>query len=360
MLRYAEEVQEMHILVLGAPMMSESVLKIGDRVFVYATKSASKIRALIEGMKIGMKIANEHAIDVITTQDPFETALIGYMVKRRTHAALNIQEHGDFFYQPYWRSERMLHMIRYFVGLWLMRRADCWRVVSERQKNKLSAHGFPEDKILVVPVHTEVSRLEDGVTDQEIETLRPAGGLVLLTMARLVRQKNLEMLIRAFMRVYRRYANTRLVIVGRGPEEQRLKAAAHEMTQTPSHGQPPIVFLDWTDDPAAAMQSADIYILSSYYEGWGRVCIEALAAGTPLVMTDVGCAGEVVEHEVNGLISPVGDEAALAANLERLIENRELREQLMRGGMRTVEHLPTKEQNTALYLRTLTQCHANK
>jgi glycosyltransferase involved in cell wall biosynthesis len=60
------------------------------------------------------------------------------------------------------------------------------------------------------------------------------------------------------------------------------------------------------------MRSASAYVLSSNYEGWGRVLIESLVAQLPIVTTDVGCAGEVVIHNHHGLVVPVDSEAELA------------------------------------------------
>lgn len=350
MLRYASAMRELHILVLGAQGVTESRVRIGDRVFAYPTHSTSRAHALIEGLRIGMRIIGGHTIDIISTQDPFECALIGYLLKRRSNACLQIQEHGDFFSLPHWRRERLLHQVRYMAGLWLIRRADHIRAVSTRIKRGLVARGIESECVVAVPVQTDVAMFRSAAPAERIVKLRPEDGVLILTMARMVPQKNLALLIDAFREVVRNGVRAHLVILGKGPEKEALLSRAHGLV--PEH----LTFLDWTDDPAGAMRAADIYALSSNYEGWGRVCIEALAAGTPLVMTDVGCAGEVVRDGENGLVVPVGDASAFARALARLATDRALRERLARSGTETVRLLPTPDDYIATYKKSLECC----
>lgn len=350
MLRYASAMRELHIVVLGAQGVSEARVQIGDHVFAYPTHSTSRAHALIEGLCIGMRIIAGHTIDIISTQDPFECALIGYLLKRRSNACLQIQEHGDFFSLSHWRRERLLHQVRYVVGLWLIRRADHIRAVSARIKRGLVARGIKSECVVTVPVQTDVAAFRSAAPAERIMKLRPEGGVLILTMARMVPQKNLTLLIDAFREVIQSGTRAHLVILGKGPEKEVLRARAHGLV--PEH----LTFLEWTDDPAGAMRAADIYALSSNYEGWGRVCIEALAAGIPLVMTDVGCAGEVVHDGKNGLVVPVGDVHAFAQALTRLATDQALRERLTRCGVETVDRLPTSEDYIAAYKKSLECC----
>lgn len=339
----------LNVLVLGAHKRTEGI-EIGERVRVWATGAHSRVRALVEGYRLARTIVRDHPVDIISTQDPFECALIGYLLKRRTSARLQIQEHGDFFSQPYWRRERILHQLRYVVGVWLIHHADCIRVVSERIKRGLTARGIAEDRIAVSPLWTDIEGFRTVTPHHEIANLRPDGGVLILTMARFVPQKNLQLLVSAFRRVVAQGVKARLVLLGQGPDKQQLLDCSQDLI--PNH----VTFLDWTDDPAGAMKAADIYALSSDYEGWGRVCIEALAAGTPLLMTDVGCAGEVVQNEKNGLVVPVRDEQAFADALLRLATEATLRARLAVMGSESVRHLPNKEDQLESYRKSLECC----
>jgi len=124
--------------------------------------------------------------------------------------------------------------------------------------------------------------------------------------------------------------------------------------------QSPIYFFSWTDNPAEMMKAADIYVLSSNYEGWGRVCIEALAADTPLIMTDVGCAGEIVRNNENGLVVPVNNQMALSKAMMKLIKDWNLRQNLVLNGRKTVKKLPDFEDNVKNYIQALRLCLETK
>lgn len=354
MCAYASHLRELHVIVLGARTAYESPLRVGEHVYVYPTHARFRPLALLEGLRIGRRLVREHRIDIISTQDPFECACLGYLLRRTSGAALQIQEHGDFFSQPYWRRERLLHALRYRVGLWLTRRADCLRVVSERTKRFFVAHGFPAERIAVVPVRTDSAAFLHAAPDPLIAVRRPPGGVLVLTMARFVPQKNLSLLVRAFARVVRSGVRAHLVVVGGGPEYGALLSSVEAAFG--AGGDVPVSFLGWTEDPAGALKTADVYALSSDYEGWGRVCIEALAAGTPLLMTDVGCAGEVVHHEVNGLVVPVRDEEAFAAALARLCSDASLRERLATAGRATVAALPDGREHGERYAQSIACC----
>jgi glycosyltransferase involved in cell wall biosynthesis len=67
----------------------------------------------------------------------------------------------------------------------------------------------------------------------------------------------------------------------------------------------------------------DIFVLPSLNEGMGRVLVEAMAAGKPVVASNVGGIADLVQNDINGLLVPPGDEKALAASIKQLINNPE-------------------------------------
>jgi glycosyltransferase involved in cell wall biosynthesis len=122
-----------------------------------------------------------------------------------------------------------------------------------------------------------------------------------------------------------------LLLVGTGSRTAQLKDQVRRLGIESS-----VEWRDWTDDPGALLRQADIYALSSDYEGWGRVLIEAMAYAVPIVTTDVGCAGEVVKDGVHGYVVPVRDETAFANALSRLVADRQLRERYGKQARRDV------------------------
>jgi glycosyltransferase involved in cell wall biosynthesis len=86
-----------------------------------------------------------------------------------------------------------------------------------------------------------------------------------------------------------------------------------------------------------------VYVQPSYFEGWGLAVIEAAAAGVPIVMTDVGCAGEIIKDGENGLVVPPGNVTALAEALERVMKDEALRSALAEAVRRAVANLAGPE-----------------
>jgi glycosyltransferase involved in cell wall biosynthesis len=143
------------------------------------------------------------------------------------------------------------------------------------------------------------------------------GPVRLLAVALLSDKKGLDVLLDALAR---RAADGRppvsLDVVGDGPERAALDARARDLGLDGAvrfHG------LQSRDAVARRMAESDVFVLPSHVETFGVALVEALAAGLPVVATDVGVAGEVVDERA-GVIVPPGDAGALAAGIDRALE----------------------------------------
>jgi len=130
--------------------------------------------------------------------------------------------------------------------------------------------------------------------------------------------KRVPWLVRAF-ELATRGTRAQLVLVGDGPDQSECRAIVSELRLGSR-----VVFLGERDAIPELMAPADVFALSSREESFGLSALEAMACGTPVVSTDAGGVHEVVEHGVSGLLSPVEDMQAFAANLGRLLRDREL------------------------------------
>lgn len=137
--------------------------------------------------------------------------------------------------------------------------------------------------------------------------LEASGPPVVIGVGRLVPQKDFDTLLRAFARVRSRVAS-RLLILGEGRERDRLETRARELGVADDVSLPGM-----HGNPVAAMARAGVFVLSSAWEGFGNVVVEALAAGCPVVSTDCPSGpAEILEHGRYGRLVPVGDDAAMA------------------------------------------------
>ena len=129
----------------------------------------------------------------------------------------------------------------------------------------------------------------------------------IITVGRLKKQKNHALLIRAFKRLSAT-TDARLMILGTGDLEEETKGAVRAAGLADKIFMPGAVA-----DPAPYYRSADLFVLSSDYEGFGNVIVEALACGTPVVSTDCPSGpAEILENGRYGTLVPVGAERALA------------------------------------------------
>lgn len=111
--------------------------------------------------------------------------------------------------------------------------------------------------------------------------------------------------------------DAKLQLIGDGPEQVAARARAHELGIDAR-----VDFLGERDRLPEILAPADVFLLTSSDESFGLSALEAMSCGTPVVATDVGGVGEVVDIGVNGLLSPVDDQPAFAANLKSLLFDR--------------------------------------
>ena len=150
---------------------------------------------------------------------------------------------------------------------------------------------------------------------------------VILAIGRLVRQKRFDLLIRAFREVLSEL-DARLIIAGEGPERESLQRLAKDL----GIGEK-ISLVGFQANPYAFLSKADVFVLSSSYEGLPMVLLEALACGTPVISTDCKSGPrEILDNGRCGLLVPEGDEGALAEGIVRLVRDKALQEALSHLG----------------------------
>jgi glycosyltransferase involved in cell wall biosynthesis len=141
----------------------------------------------------------------------------------------------------------------------------------------------------------------------------PAGGRLIVAAGRLVPEKGFDVAIRAFAALNDRSA--RLAILGEGPELAKLTTLAEALGVDDR-----ILFPGYVADIRPWLDRARLFLLSSWYEGYGAVVIEALAAGRPVVATNcTPAAYELLDCPIAGAVAPLGDADALAACLRRVL-----------------------------------------
>lgn len=186
--------------------------------------------------------------------------------------------------------------------------------VSEGVKECLISLGVTHPRMVVV--HNPIDLSEVGWKRPSISPV-----LRLISVGRLTPQKDHHTLLRAFQKLAHRYP-LELHILGDGPLRDSLQALALEFGLADR-----VQILGWVDNVYEHLEQADIFVLSSRWEGFGNVLVEAMACGLPIVGTDCESGPtEILGEGKFGLLVPVADAEAMASALTRLIESPELRE----------------------------------
>ena len=151
----------------------------------------------------------------------------------------------------------------------------------------------------------------------------PPEARVVITVARLVRQKAHEVLIEAARRLVRRVPNVHVLIVGEGHRMDELRS----MTEGAGIRER-FHFLGGRSDVRDLYRAADVSCMTSTREGFSNVVVESLASGLPVVATDAGGNGEALEDGVSGYLVPVGDVPGIEDRLASLLMDDDLRRRM--------------------------------
>lgn len=144
---------------------------------------------------------------------------------------------------------------------------------------------------------------------------------VIIAMGRLTWVKGFDVLIKAFSRVVKE-VDARLIILGEGNERESLERLADNLGLNEK-----ISFLGFQKNPYPFLSNADIFVLSSRYEGLPMAILEAMACGMPIIAADCKSGPrEILQDGKCGLLVPVGDELALSEGILKLLKNKPLRE----------------------------------
>ncbi len=278
---------------------------------IYGTSSYARYTFLIDVIKLVPKIfAEGWRPDVITVQTPWEEGVLGFFLAKIVGAKFIPQLHFDLFSKE-WIKEHWMNRVRKLIAIYLMRRADRVRVVSSPLKEKLiKVCGINPEKIKVAPVGVNFNPyLGDPNACKEKISTKLDGCKVILFVGRLCSAKNLDLWLNVARKVLKKQEDVAFLIAGEGDQRTHLLDLARQLNIDDR-----VIFLGPVkhEELPQLYAAADLFLLTSFYEGFGRVVLEAMLAGVPVVSTKCTGPEELIQNHVTGLIVDAFDEAIIA------------------------------------------------
>jgi glycosyltransferase involved in cell wall biosynthesis len=314
-IEYGSLFTELHIIIFTLAKDNFKPEKISDNVWIYPTNSRSRWFYPFSARRVFKKDMSSVKLHIITTQDPFESALAGWLINRLAKTKLHIQIHTDFL-SKYFTERSPLNKLRVWISYSMLPKADGIRVVSERIKKSLAKinPSLPA-KSRVLPIHTEMETFRTGPYTTDLHEKYPQFSFIIFMASRLTPEKNLGLALSVLRDIVIRFKNVGMVIVGDGPEKRYIQGLM--LRYRLDHN---VIFEPWQNSIASYYRTADLFLTTSLYEGYGLTLVEAAAAGCPIVSSNVGVAPEVIDDGVTGFICDATDQGSFTDKILTLLE----------------------------------------
>jgi glycosyltransferase involved in cell wall biosynthesis len=321
-------------------MTVSGLAEAGHDVMLLAHQSGELLRRAREGLRcLGFNPRSEFDVrgawqltkvmadfrpEVIHAHDPMAVSL----------AAMALQMVGAGPRPLVVASRRVdFHLKQHAFSKWKYRHVDVFIAASALIASVLQHDGIEPHRIAVVHDGVDVGRVDrQPAVDARAAFWLPHGAPVVGNIAALAAHKGQRHLVAAAALVVRTLPDVRFLIVGagelHGALDRQIKALGLDRH---------VLLTGFRDDAVGLMKSLDLFVMSSVTEGLGSVILEAMACERAVVATRTGGIPEAVVDGETGLLVPPQDESALAAAIERLIRDPELRQRYGRAGRARVE-----------------------
>ncbi|MGE0445036.1 MAG: glycosyltransferase [Vicinamibacterales bacterium] len=211
---------------------------------------------------------------------------------------------------------------------WAYRLAHRIVANSQAAAQQVAAEGIPESRVTVIPNGVDLRTFGP----PHPRTAGPPNLRTITTVANLRPEKGHDVLLEAAARVVRTHPDVQFQFVGDGPMRSTLEQRARAMDLGGR-----VAFLGHREDVPELLANCTLFVLPSRSEAFPNGLVEAMAAGVPAIASGVGGILELIQHERNGLLAPVGDGVALADAIVSLLDDPGTAERLGAHARQTIE-----------------------
>lgn len=292
--------------------------KIDKRIRVTAVSEISEKRVLISDMKVFRDYIKKRKPDlVLSFLAPFNVLTIISLIGLKVPLVVAERNDPRYVMRCYWRRK---------VRDWCYCLADGILVQTQTNQNYFSKFIQQKSEVIYNPVFLANEMIGMALRTEKRKKI--------VSVSRLKKQKNQHLLIEAFAILAQKYPNYELIIYGEGDrrpvlENQIQGLGLQEYVKLPGNK---VDILD-------AISDAELFVLSSDYEGMPNALIEAMCLGLPCISTRVSGAVDLIENEVNGILVDIGDKDGLVKAMVQMIENKPLAFSIAEQGTRLAKEL---------------------
>ena len=316
---------------------------------IIPTKSFHRIFFSIDITIITIKLfLRDWKPNVITCQNPWGEAFILLLFSKIIKCSFVSQIHTDLL-SIYWLKQNpIFNLIRLIQAFLIFNLSSIIRTVSDGISLKLHNFFFiPKNKLHNIPVGITINRnstiniFKTGIKKEKI--------INILYVGRFEKEKNLDLWLNTSFLVAKKYENARFTLIGDGRENIRIRRKINLNKYARNFYLPG--FLSYSE-LIDIYEKADIFLLTSFYEGFGRVILEAMKFGIPCVSTNSIGPSDLIKNGKNGFISKKRDPSELAKMISLLIENKSLYSSMSKRSLKIAEEF-NFEKISNKYIKTL-------
>lgn len=293
-----------------------------------AANFPSMLAYLPMGVLRGRDLLRAGSVDVINTHFALPSGPLGQMLSNRYSVPNVLSLHGGDLYDPSkWTSPHRHRILRSWVSR-LARQADAVVAQSHNTLENLHRYFVPEVDASIIPLGiprppaVTASRRDFNIDDNET---------VMVVVGRLVKRKNIGQLIEVVSRLPE---HVRLLIIGSGPEEQALRERASGLGIA---GRVTFVGQVSNEDKFRLLSIADLFVSTSFHEGFGLVFLEAMALGLPVICYANGGQTDYLVDGKSGYLVDLNDVTTFEQRCLQLCQRADLRREIAAWNRECVE-----------------------
>lgn len=301
-----------------------------------------------------LKIAKE--ADIIYAQGPVNSGLPAMLVSRILNKKFVVKVVGDYAWEQGMVQFGIKDLIEDFqnkkynwsveirrnIQKMVVKRADIIITPGQWLKNLIKEWGIDGNKIKVIPnARPEIKKTKEQ---------KKLTGDIIISAGRLVNWKGFDALIEIMPDLIKENPNFRLIIIGSGPEKEKLE---NLITKLNLKDKVRLINKVSFEDLIKYFKASQMFVLNSGYEGLPHIILEAMAANLPVIASDVCGNPEVVKDGQNGLLVEYNNKRQIQEAILKLWKDKDLRERLIKNSRQSLEKFEL-EKVINKTLRTLT------